>query len=61
MVGVIESVNVGTPRGISWRGRTVRTASLSQVRQPVYKRSVRRWKNYEPALKPLFDLLDRPA
>ena len=26
VVGVIESVNVGTPRGISWRGQTVRTA-----------------------------------
>ena len=25
-MGVIESVNVGTPRGISWRGQTVRTA-----------------------------------
>src|SRR4029453_84587 len=24
--GVIESLNVGTPRGISWRGQTVRTA-----------------------------------
>ena len=26
VVGVIESVNVGTPREISWRGQTVRTA-----------------------------------
>jgi MOSC domain-containing protein YiiM len=25
-VGVVESVNVGTPREISWRGQTVRTA-----------------------------------
>jgi tetratricopeptide (TPR) repeat protein len=38
--------------------RTVRTASLSQVRQPVYKKSVQRWKNYEEALKPLFTILD---
>ncbi|MCE9564162.1 MAG: tetratricopeptide repeat protein [Planctomycetes bacterium] len=38
--------------------RTVRTASLSQVRQPVYKRSVQRWKNYSEALKPLFDIID---
>jgi tetratricopeptide (TPR) repeat protein len=37
--------------------RTVRTASLSQVRQPVYKNSVQRWKNYEEPLRPLFDLL----
>ena len=38
--------------------RTVRTASLSQVRQPVYKKSVQRWKNYEDALKPLFTIID---
>jgi hypothetical protein len=34
--------------------RPVRTASVSQVRQPVYKRSVARWKNYEKALRSLF-------
>jgi tetratricopeptide (TPR) repeat protein len=38
--------------------RTVRTASLSQVRQPVYKKSVQRWKNYEEPLKSLFTALD---
>ena len=38
--------------------RTVRTASLTQVRQPVYKKSVQRWKNYEEALKPLFATID---
>ena len=27
--------------------RPVRTASVTQVRQPVYKKSVARWKNYE--------------
>jgi hypothetical protein len=37
--------------------RPVRTASVNQVRQPVYKRSVARWKNYEPALAALFDQL----
>ena len=26
LVGVIVSVNVGTPREVSWRGQTVRTA-----------------------------------
>jgi MOSC domain-containing protein YiiM len=26
VVGVVESVNVGTPREVSWRGQTVRTA-----------------------------------
>jgi tetratricopeptide (TPR) repeat protein len=34
--------------------RPVRTASLAQVRQPVYTRSVARWKNYEEALADMF-------
>jgi tetratricopeptide (TPR) repeat protein len=34
--------------------RPVRTASVSQVRQPIYTRSVARWKHYEPALGELF-------
>jgi tetratricopeptide (TPR) repeat protein len=34
--------------------RPIRTASVAQVRQPVYTRSVARWKHYEPALAPLF-------
>ncbi len=34
--------------------RTVRTASAVQVRQPIYKSSVGRWKNYERALGDLF-------
>jgi len=37
--------------------RPVRTASLGQVRQPVYKGSVDRWKNYERALAELFAAL----
>jgi hypothetical protein len=39
--------------------RPVRTASLTQVRQPIYKRSAGRWKNYERELADLFDLLPR--
>jgi tetratricopeptide (TPR) repeat protein len=39
--------------------RPVRTASLSQVRQPIYQRSVARWKHYESALCALFDRLER--
>jgi tetratricopeptide (TPR) repeat protein len=35
--------------------RPVRTASVTQVRQPVYTRSVARWKNYLPALSELFE------
>jgi hypothetical protein len=38
--------------------RPVRTASLSQVRQPIYRRSVARWRHYEHALKPLFAQLE---
>jgi tetratricopeptide (TPR) repeat protein len=41
--------------------RPVRTASVSQVRQPIYKRSVARWKHYEPALGALFDRLGTPC
>jgi hypothetical protein len=37
--------------------RPVQTASVSQVRQPIYQRSVARWKHYEQALGPLFDRL----
>jgi hypothetical protein len=32
----------------------VRTASVMQVRQPVYQRSVARWKHYEQDLGELF-------
>ena len=37
--------------------RPVRTASVSQVRQPIYNRSVARWRHYEPSLRDLFDRL----
>jgi len=37
--------------------RLVRTASVAQVRQPIYRRSVARWKHYEAMLKPLLDRL----
>ena len=38
--------------------RTVLTASQWQVRQPIYKTSVQRWKNYEKHLGPLKRALD---
>jgi tetratricopeptide (TPR) repeat protein len=34
--------------------RPVRTASVTQVRQPLYRRSLARWKHYESALADLF-------
>ncbi|MFC1750843.1 sulfotransferase [Pseudomonadota bacterium] len=37
--------------------RIVRTASITQVRQPIYKKSVAKWKRYEPYLNDLFDAL----
>jgi tetratricopeptide (TPR) repeat protein len=38
--------------------RPVRTASVTQVRQPIYRRSVARWKHYDKALRPLFARLE---
>ena len=37
--------------------RVVRTASVTQVRQPIYKSSVERWRPYEKFLEPLLDAL----
>jgi tetratricopeptide (TPR) repeat protein len=37
--------------------RPVRTASVAQVRQPLYQQSVGRWKHYESTLADLFDRL----
>jgi len=37
--------------------RLVATASLHQVRKPLYRRSVGRWRNYEKHLGPLADAL----
>ncbi len=35
------------------------TASLAQVRQPIYRTSVGRWRVYEPWLGPLLDVAAR--
>jgi hypothetical protein len=37
--------------------RLVRTASAPQVRQPIYRTSVGRWRPYGRWLRPLFDAL----
>jgi hypothetical protein len=39
--------------------RAVRTASSAQVREPIYTRSVNRWKQYEKQFLPLAKVLDR--
>jgi tetratricopeptide (TPR) repeat protein len=41
--------------------RTVRSASVTQVRQPIYKRAVARWKNYEDVLGPVLARLSGPC
>ena len=41
--------------------RAVSTASLAQVRQPIYRSSVERWRNYEKFLGPLLDALGELA
>ena len=38
--------------------KTVNTASIAQVRRPIYKSSRRRWKNYEKHIGPLLERLD---
>jgi len=39
-------------------GGVVRTASLAQVRQPIYTSSVERWRRYGSAVEPLLQALD---
>lgn len=39
--------------------RQVRTASLSQVREPIYKTSVTKWKNYEAQMQPFIAEMQR--
>lgn len=39
--------------------RDVATPSYDQVRQPMYRKSIRRWTNYETHLLPLLDVLDK--
>lgn len=41
--------------------RPVRTASAAQVRKPIYKDSVGRWRKFEPFLGPLLAELERSA
>ena len=41
--------------------RPVVTASAAQVRQPIYRSSVGRWRAYQDQLKPLLDALDPPT
>ena len=39
----------------------MKTASVAQVRKPIYKTSVQRWKKYGGGLQPLVDAIDGKA
>ncbi|WP_306262510.1 tetratricopeptide repeat-containing sulfotransferase family protein [Pararhizobium sp. IMCC21322] len=39
--------------------RAIRTASVTQVRQPIYKSSVEKWRKYEAQLQPLIRVLEK--
>ncbi len=41
--------------------RPVKTASVAQVRKPIYKTAVKRWKKYGNGLKPLADAIEGKA
>lgn len=43
------------------QGRTVRTASMQQIRMPIYKSSVQAWKKHEKHLQPLIEALNTDA
>ncbi|MCB1645701.1 MAG: hypothetical protein KDI36_09620, partial [Pseudomonadales bacterium] len=40
--------------------RMVKTASFQQVRQPLYKTSRARWRNYQRQLRPLAGIIGYP-
>jgi tetratricopeptide (TPR) repeat protein len=70
---MVEDLETTARRIIAWCGlawedrclrfhetpRAVQTASKTQVRRPIYKTSVGRWRNYEPWLGELFSRLPR--
>jgi Flp pilus assembly protein TadD len=69
LVGDLEGVarRLLSHCGLAWdacclefhrNGRPVRTASASQVRQPIYRDSVGRWRKYEAFIAPLLAELD---
>ena len=41
--------------------RMVTTYSYSQVRRPLYRSAIGRWKQYRPQLQPLIDILGETA
>lgn len=47
--------------GFHKSGRPVKTASVAQVRKPIYGTSVQRWRKYGPGLQPLVDAIEKGA
>ncbi len=61
---LLEAVGVSwDPACLEFHGlkRPVRTASLNQVRKPIYATSVNRWKHYERALAPFMESVARSS
>ncbi len=38
----------------------MKTASVAQVRRPIYNTAVKRWKKYGAGLQPLIDAIEKP-
>ncbi|MHC4770160.1 MAG: sulfotransferase family protein, partial [Planctomycetota bacterium] len=69
--GLVDDLEAGSRRiiefvGLDWHdaclrfhasGRIVRTASYDQVRRPIYRSSIGRYKRFERHLRPLLDAL----
>jgi len=63
----IESKKLINYIGLNWdekclrfyeSDRIVRTASITQVRQPIYKKSVAKWRSYENSISHLFEKIE---
>ena len=71
---LVEDIEEGARRliahcGLEWNdacldfhrtSRVVQTASATQVRQPIYRTSVGRWREYGDLLQPLLQVLAEP-
>ena len=62
-----EEIDVACSSGWKWEdaaliriGEAVRTASAWQVREPLYKGSSGRWRNYRDHIDPLVDAFGPP-
>jgi tetratricopeptide (TPR) repeat protein len=59
--GILEHIGLGFDPACMEHHKnksTVHTASMTQVRNPIYKSSQQRWKNYEKHIGPMLEILD---